>query len=696
MTALLNISLLVWLVMICPTGFAAPMMPDWEQGIGPQTETNLKGNVRLDLSDVDVPQAERRLEEAFREEGNYLATLELAAELLRMEPKAHRLRAMYALALAVEGRGAEAEEQLRELPRRRSAAWQSLTRAVLARNTGDMQEASRRVNKALARDDGNPYAWNVAGTIAFARGNLEQAAERFAEAVRLSPDSGAYLGNLGATRLQQGKYTDAQQILHHAVGVNPQNCAARINYAAVLVEQADLRQAERQLQACLLVEPDSQVAATALLDVLMRRGDFTAAMQLLERPRVRVNDPQIAYARLALQRGDGQQAQARLEGRDADEGQIELLRAFAEAMQGNWGAGADRLVKRQGQFAEQSTNFAAYAVAGMAFAIAAGKDSERFGKAELTGFDDSALRAGWHFLDGLARASQGDAEGMRKALARSEGMLSGFTLAGLSSAQYQALVGSPALRPLAGGLAFYFWQFNSAALERFQVAAQADEQLALPRLFLALAAARLGKEKELVAALDEALELAPRSYTANLMRGEVALRQGQPQIALTRLRAANEVKARSSLALRVGVIAQALGESATARNYYEQALELEPESFVTNNQLAWFLASRGEDLNRALKLAKSADKLHPGNASIQHTIGYIYYLQEDYQQSAHYVRAAFEHAGWDIPLIGWTLARVELELGNRDVARNLLKQLVSMEDRSGGLDSQAEKLLSEI
>jgi tetratricopeptide (TPR) repeat protein len=74
----------------------------------------------------------------------------------------------------------------------------------------------------------------------------------------------------------------------------------------------------------------------------------------------------------------------------------------------------------------------------------------------------------------------------------------------------------------------------------------------------------------------------------------------------------------------VGIILQAEGDEAGARERFERVLQLDPEAAVAANNLAWMYASKGGNLDVALQLAQTAQKKLPNVPAVNDTLGFIY------------------------------------------------------------------------
>ena len=84
-------------------------------------------------------------------------------------------------------------------------------------------------------------------------------------------------------------------------------------------------------------------------------------------------------------------------------------------------------------------------------------------------------------------------------------------------------------------------------------------------------------------------------------------------------------------------------DSARTVECYEQALELDPLNSGTLNNYAYFLALRGQDLDRAERMAALAIKEDPDNANFIDTYAWVYFAKKDYSMALLYIKRAVEN-----------------------------------------------------
>jgi len=73
-----------------------------------------------------------------------------------------------------------------------------------------------------------------------------------------------------------------------------------------------------------------------------------------------------------------------------------------------------------------------------------------------------------------------------------------------------------------------------------------------------------------------------------------------------------------------GMILRQQGKNDLARARYEQALGLDPNAATAANNLAWMLAESGQELDRAVDLAKIATAASPDNPVVIDTLGWAW------------------------------------------------------------------------
>jgi len=617
----------------------------------------LFGDPLSDLAPIDA--AVTALETRLRDYADLNSVLELAPTLVGRLPDNGRLRGVYAAALAASGDPRAARRQLDDFKRAPDGVWFNVALALNARNSGDLASAEAAIAAALQAEPDNAYALNISGTLSALRSDFDAAKTAFARATEIAPEAAAYHANLGAAQLRLGMPDLALVALDRAAVLDPASCTTRQMRATALSQQGRPGDAAEELEICLAKDPRNAELAGELLSALVNAGDLDAASAALETYRAAVSLPGLWQAEIALRQGDADGVRAALAAAPTlDPRAVAERRALASLIEGDAVTARDILADAMAgggviDPALRQTAFAVDAAQGSAITI------------NLTPETPAE-----HFFAALFAARTDDATGTANHLEAAEGVISGFTGDGLKR---EFIPDAPALSKLAIGTALMLRGAADPAAEALTEAAVSGAPLALY-----VAGAHLRRANDLIAAVDlleRAVAAAPNFRAARLERSEAALATGDGATALDDLGAALRLRPTPAVALRLGVIAEALDNDKVARDAYENLLVLAPDNYIANNQLAWFLVSREGASKRAFDLATRANDLQPGNASTLDTLGWIHYLQGNTEQALEHLQQAFVISGGSIPIIRYHLAAAAFENDLPDRAREVLAPL---------------------
>ena len=103
-----------------------------------------------------------------------------------------------------------------------------------------------------------------------------------------------------------------------------------------------------------------------------------------------------------------------------------------------------------------------------------------------------------------------------------------------------------------------------------------------------------------------------------------------------------EVERQSDIITAMGDTYSEMKDSIRTVECYERALELNPINSGALNNYAYYLAQRGEDLDRAERMAALALKDLPDNANYIDTYAWVYFAKKDYTKALLYIKSAVE------------------------------------------------------
>ncbi|MDO4707923.1 MAG: tetratricopeptide repeat protein [Porphyromonadaceae bacterium] len=99
---------------------------------------------------------------------------------------------------------------------------------------------------------------------------------------------------------------------------------------------------------------------------------------------------------------------------------------------------------------------------------------------------------------------------------------------------------------------------------------------------------------------------------------------------------------RGHLLGHLGDLASEAGDTLSAFRHYEEALELYPDNPTVLNNYAYALAERGEQLDKAERMAAQGVKLQGDNANLLDTYAWIFYKRGKYSLAQLYQRKAID------------------------------------------------------
>ncbi|MEO1550763.1 MAG: tetratricopeptide repeat protein [Pseudomonadota bacterium] len=644
------------IIAVCPPAWSATLE------IVPEPNAGVQDGATIPLGSLDLGVAQEgsvaALRRIFRDTGGTGAMLAVLPQILDQDETLHVARTLLALAQAATGNldwaqqnlslVEEAELQIPEV---------DMLRALLARETGDLQAARTHVARALAAAPEHAYAFHIRATLALAEGDTGAALQDFEAATRYGPDSALYWSNLGVALLNFGAVEAAADALGRAVSLEPGQCPTLIGLALLRTQEGKVQDATERLEDCLVADPNNAVAAQTLLSTHLRSGNVAAARESFGRFRRLIPNDRVWDATLSLREGRYDRVIETLQAGGLD--------ALGQGLaQGKIVQGAAHLAL--GERPEARAAFqAAMALEGAPITAQVGLVALDI--AEGTAPDVTAATNGADPAIDAFFAALAAPQSRLRSFEAAEDVLPGMTFVGLTPEHVDRALPPEHVRSVAQSMFLLLLEAPHAAQ---RLLTDLDYDLPYPVLsgyLQAYAAAKSGQTDadRQVALLERVTAAAPGFHAAQVMLAETLLLQNRPASALRAYAAAVETRATPATLLRVGLLAEATGNDGQAEQAYRQFASLAPDSPIALNQLAWFLTSRGQKLDEAQTLASRANEIRPGNASILDTLGWIAYLAKDYETALTYLREANEVSNGQNAEIRFHLAQAEMAAGNR-------------------------------
>jgi tetratricopeptide (TPR) repeat protein len=168
-----------------------------------------------------------------------------------------------------------------------------------------------------------------------------------------------------------------------------------------------------------------------------------------------------------------------------------------------------------------------------------------------------------------------------------------------------------------------------------------------------------------LATADKAMQLTPLESSTVMVYTRVQIRHGNVGKAILSWRDWSEKHpANPQVYALLGTLEQSSGDQTTAVEYYEKALQLQPDQPVAANNLAYLLVENGHNQDRALMLAQSARRGMPDSPSTADTLAWVYYHKGMYASARDLLEDAIKMAP-DNASIQYHLGMTDSRLSDR-------------------------------
>jgi len=643
-----------------------------------------------------------------------------AGESLRLAteaaPNEAAPRLLYANHLRVYGKAADAEAQFRKLTEQDPkgfTGWAALA-AFLSTQKGRDAEALAAYHTAVER--ATPEKLNIAysalASFLMSRGRNDEAEQTLRDGVAAAPDDVDLIYTLARFYHATGRRKQADEMIQKATQARPHDVKPLLLLSAYRAANDDLDGALAAAEQATQVAPEDTSArlrkAEVLVDIGYRRkqpekvaaGRAVVQAVLAKQP----GEPRALFVEAKIDLAQGKNAEAEASLRQAldkrpDWPQAHFLLGSALFIAGDrTGARSEvaRALELDGSLlAAQKMMFRIHASLGdHQLAVETGR------KVLARTPDDDKLRV--EVAQSLVRLRRLDAA--RKELLKIPEARRGAE-AWYAIGRVQRLQGNAA--------AAY------AALKQAQEKDPGRYEVLHALFLLDAPAGRLADSQQRVAA---ALETHPDDARLTRLQGEMLLVAGEREEAEKQLRRAialdpNDLASYQSLArylaltghqtevietyekalaanpksgslqLVVGSLYEMQGRKKDAMARYEKAIQLDPKLAIAKNNLAYLLAERGEDLDRALDLAQKAKALLPDNPNTADTLGWVLYKKGVAAAAIGYLKEAAQNMPPEDPnvsLVRHHLGLAYLAHGEPERARETWQQALQEIEARGG------------
>ncbi|MDR3629312.1 MAG: tetratricopeptide repeat protein [Desulfocapsaceae bacterium] len=606
----------------------------------------------LYLEKKDVDGAEKLLQQGAKENPG---SIELKAYLVNVYDMQNRTED--AIAVIKELIGLEPDKDVHKV-----------ALAKLFWKTERRDEARKFLDAALTKDSKNVRLWKAAASFYLSVREAAIAEEILQKGIAANKENFELRFALQQLMVQLGRYDDALQVLQECLKLDKDPAApgiidTRLRLADTYFARGDIENAEEQVLATLKENPKSieglylkgridlltgnlDNAVAELRQVVNERPDFVDAHLRLSEALLSNKQEDLAVAALQT---------ARNANPDNTEIPVVLARLFG--LKKDMPAAEDLLRKVVGEHPDDQR-----------LKVDLGNlysEQAKYEKAEAV-FKEiveqaPAIAAGYIKL-GQLYVRQGD---KNKAIAA---VLQGYQANPESSVLLEELV-----------------KFNLAA-DKYDAAIDVCRQRINKMPEDAAAHNLLGRvymsKKEFSKAeeaFNKAVSMQPQWQEPYNNLAAIALLNGKADSAIEKLKAGIKADPKNGSAYStLGALYEKNGDTEKAIQVYENALAEIPNDWVAANNLSFLLGEQSTNdanLKRALKLARLALELNPGNPTVLDTVGWAYQRLGDHEKAFGYMERAVNLTP-EQPLLNYHLGMILYTLGKKDEAREKLKKAV--------------------
>ena len=148
---------------------------------------------------------------------------------------------------------------------------------------GQADAAAQIYQKILNENPNVPAAWHALGILVFNSGNLQQAFDMFANAVRLEPNNPMFHRNLGEISRRLGKLDQARLCGEAACKLAPKDVDAHYNLGLAYTDAGECDKAIAAYKKAVKLDPKHGLSWNNLGSALEQKGDKKAALKAYEK-----------------------------------------------------------------------------------------------------------------------------------------------------------------------------------------------------------------------------------------------------------------------------------------------------------------------------------------------------------------------------------------------------------------------------
>jgi len=604
----------------------------------------------------DRPAAEPLLQKLVEMKPGFGASSAYAAYLARDPKRLAEAEAAYQKALA------------QATPEEYSVAVRTLASFFYSQSRFDESETTLRAGLEKSPED-LELIYSLARFYA-SRGDTAKADEMVEAATKAKPGEVDPFLVLSAYRSQRGDAPGALAATEEALKVKPDDTRAKLRKAELLLDlgyregdKEKIAEGRSIADAVLETDPNSAEAMFVKSKIELAEGRYDQATTSLRRAiEIRPDWAQAHFLLASALFFQNDRNGARSEATRALELEAGLTEARKLLARIHASLGADDLAVEEGRKALATNDDPAIRIVVAQSLVRIGRVDEAYAELEKIPEDKRAAEA-WYAMGRVDVLKQRLADARRN-LERADSM----------SPHHPEILDTLLLLDRAE-------KKLPDSIERIRRAAEASPQNAKLVQLLGSAYAANGEFAEAEQQFRRAAELDPNDIGPYQALAQLLLASGRKDESIATYQKAIAQRPDSAqLRVVLGTILEATGDTEGAIENYSEAIKLDGGLAVAKNNLAYLLAEKGSDLDRALELAQAAKATLPENANVADTLGWVLFKKGVPSAAIGYLREA-EGASTPgdptIELVRWHLAQAYEANGETDRARETIARAVN-------------------
>jgi tetratricopeptide (TPR) repeat protein len=137
------------------------------------------------------------------------------------------------------------------------------------------------------------------------------------------------------------------------------------------------------------------------------------------------------------------------------------------------------------------------------------------------------------------------------------------------------------------------------------------------------------------------------------------------------------------------------GEYTKADSLFEMIIQRDPGDYVAMNNYSYYLAERGENLERARLMSYTTIRNNPENATFLDTYAWILYKSGEYADSGIYIQKALKHGGENDPEINEHAGDIYMALKSPEMAKIFYEKALILGGDTQRLEEKIKKIRGE-